>query len=214
MGKVKRSYDSPGRRRQAETTRRRLAASARKLFVRQGYAATTIDAIASDAGVAVQTFYATFGSKRAVLLAILDGIEREADLPGLLNALRDAASNPRWQLRHIVDFNARLFLRTVDVLEVVRAAGTADADLVSLWREGEGRRRAGQTPLVREWARSGALRQGLRPTDAADILWALTGPDTYRLFVTESGWSVSRYRKWLFSTLEQLLFNAVSARVG
>ena len=207
MGKVKRSYESPGRRRQAEITRRRLVASARELFVRQGYAATTIDSIASDADVAVQTFYATFGSKRAVLLAILDEIEREADLPGLRAAIQEAAANPHRQLRHIVDFNARLFPRTADVLEVVRSAGRADADLVSLWREGEGRRRAAQAPIVRGWARSGALRPALRGKDAADILWALTGPDTYRLFVTESGWSVSRYRKWLFSTLEQLLFN-------
>jgi len=206
MGKVKRSYDSPARRRQAETTRRRLIASARKLFVQHGYDATTIDSIASDAGVAVQTFYATFGSKRTVLLAILDEIEHEADLPVLRMALEEAAADPRRQLRHIVDFNARLFSRTADVLEVVRAAGRADADLVSFGREGEERRRAGQGPLVRGWARSGALRPGLREKEAADILWALTGPDTYRLFVTERGWPVSRYSKWLLSTLEQLLF--------
>ncbi|MBW3570343.1 MAG: TetR/AcrR family transcriptional regulator [Gemmatimonadetes bacterium] len=208
MGEVKRTYDSPRRRRQAEATRRRLAASARKLFAQRGYAATTIESITSDAGVAVQTFYATFGSKRTVLFALLDEVEREADLPGLREQLRQSANDPPRQLRHVVDFNVRLFQGTGDVLEVLRAAGSADADLASAWREGEDRRCGGQAPLVREWVRLDALSPGLQEHEAADILWAFTGPDTYRLFIRERGWSVSRYADWLTSALQQLLFKA------
>lgn len=208
MGEVKRNYDSPQRRRQAETTRRRLAASARKLFAQKGYAATTIESIASDAGMAVQTFYAAYGSKRAVLLALLDETEREADLPGLRDRLQESASDPPQQLRHVIDFNVRLFQGAGDVLEVLRAAGSADADLAAVWREGEDRRREGQAPLVREWARLDTLRPGLSEHEAADILWAFTGPDTYQLFIRERAWPVSKYADWLVSALEQLLFKA------
>jgi len=54
------------------------------LFAEQGYAATTIESIARDAGLAVQTFYATFGSKRSVLFALLDEMEDAADIHGLI----------------------------------------------------------------------------------------------------------------------------------
>lgn len=207
MSEVKRSYDSPKRRRQAGETYRRLAASARRLFAEQGYAATTIEAIARDAGVAAQTFYATYGSKRRVLFALLEELEREADLAALGRDLAASSSDPRRQLRHVVDFNVRLFDGAGDVIETIRAAGSADSDLVSLWREGEERRREGQAPIVRAWAEAGVLGQGLPEGEAADILWALTGSDTFRLFVTERGWPVDRYADWLGTTLERLLFD-------
>jgi AcrR family transcriptional regulator len=206
MGAVKRKYDSPGRRRQAEATRRHLTKSARVLFTRHGYAGTTIEAIAREAGVAVQTFYATFGSKRAVLLALLDEAEREADVAGLRVAMEATSSDPRDQLRQLVDFNVQLFARIADVLEVVRNAGRSDPDLGSFRREGEERRRRGQAPLIRHWSRTGALKTRLAAREAGDVLWSLTGPDAYRLFVIERGWSRSRYADWLFSSLEQLLF--------
>jgi AcrR family transcriptional regulator len=204
----KRRYISPKRERQAEETRRTLAASARRLFTQQGYGATSIESIARGAGVAVQTFYATYGSKRAVLLALLDEVEAEADLLGLLKDVEQDASDPRRQLMHVTNFNIRLFQRGADVLEILRSAGGTDPDLAAVWREGEERRRKGQASFIREWARNGTLRPGLEQRHAADILWVLSGPDTYRAFVTERRWPISRYKTWLTATLEQVLFGA------
>ena len=208
MGEVKRSYDSARRRRQAEDTRKRLAASARRLFFENGYAATTIESIAREAGVSAQTFYAVHGSKRRVLCALVDEVEKEADLPGLRRLLRENEGHPRVQLRHVVDFNTRLFEAAGDVLQVLHDARDADADLSLVWREGEGRRRAGQAPLIGAWASAGALGPLVKKREAADILWALTGPDVFRLFVREQSWSVRRYRDWLLSSLERLLFDS------
>lgn len=210
MRNARRPYDSPKRREQAAATRRRVLARARARFVRDGYAATTIERIAGDAGVAVQTVYATFGSKRAILLALLDEAEREADVAGLRRMLREAARDPRRQLRAIVAFNVGLFTRIRDVLDVVRAAGQADRDLVALARTGERRRRAGQAAVVRAWAAADVLRSGVTAKDAADILWALTGPDNHRLFVRENGWTADRYADWLFATLTKLLIRTRS----
>lgn len=202
----KRRYESPKRREQADATRRRIAASARQLFARHGYAATTIESIAQDAGVAVQTFYATYGSKRAVLFALLDEIDAEAGVPELLEALREAHGDPRRQLAHVVDFNVRLFSGAADIMEILRAAGTADPDLASMSEAGNQRRRDGQAPLIEAWARVGALRSELSQSAAADILYALTSPEVYRLVVAESGWSLTHYREWLTATLDAQLF--------
>jgi AcrR family transcriptional regulator len=84
-----RRYHSPRRQAQARTTRRRIAAAGRRLFARDGYARTTIEAIAREARVAVQTIYFFFGSKRAVCVALVDAMEQEVR-PELLALLREA----------------------------------------------------------------------------------------------------------------------------
>lgn len=203
---VKRRYESPKRRQRAEETRHRLTASARRLFLERGYAATTIEAIASDAGLAVQTFYAVFGSKKAVLFAILDEGEAKADMPGLLERLRNE-SDPRRQLRLIVDFNVRLFEQVADLIEIRRMAALADLDIAAIDREGTTRRRAGQAAFVRGWANRRALRPGVSEREAPDILWGMTSPELYRLFVVERGWPGPRYADWLFTVLDGFLFS-------
>src|SRR6202048_3214175 len=60
------------RRPKAQATRRRILDAARRLFVERGYVATTIEAIAGEAGVAVPTVYLAFGTKRALLVELLD----------------------------------------------------------------------------------------------------------------------------------------------
>lgn len=204
-GKGRRPYHSPKRTQQAERTRRRIADSARRLFAQHGYGPTTIEAMAAEAGVSVQTVYATFGSKRAVLLSLLDHMEAEADLDALMRVLREGPAPPH-QLRAMVAFGARLFERASDLLAIARSAGHAEPDLVDLVHAGEQRRRLGQGPIVRGWKRAGALRPELTSGQAADILWSFTGEDVYRLLVEQCGWPVSRYQRWLESALTELLF--------
>src|SRR5215831_20320428 len=66
----KRAYNSPRRRQQADATRREILDAARRLFEQQGYAATTMGAIASEAGVALKTVYVAFETKSGVLRAL------------------------------------------------------------------------------------------------------------------------------------------------
>jgi AcrR family transcriptional regulator len=179
--------------------------AARRLFAARGYSATTIEAIAQAARVAVPTVYAAFGSKRAVLLALLDRLEADADVSALVGALQQAAGDPARQIALFVDFQVRLFARGADVIGSARRAGHVDADLNLLWQRGEARRRAGVAPLVRDWHRRRALRAALTARQALDILWALTGADAYHLFVETCGWSRARYRAWLTETLRAAL---------
>lgn len=201
----KRRYDSTKRRESAEQTRLRIAQSGRMLFRQLGYGATSIEAIANHAGVAVPTFYATYGSKRALLFALLDAADANANVTVLQDALRAAAADPGRQLSLLVSFSRRLYEQSADLIEVARSAGSMEPDLAALWKEGEQRRLRGVAPVVHSWAVAGALRRSLSERDALDILWSLMGPDNYRLFVAERGWSPERYEKWVTNTLKTLL---------
>src|SRR5215211_7393861 len=65
-----RRYESPRRREQAAATRRQILEAAQRLFERQGYAATTMAAIAGEAGVALKTVYVAFETKSGLLRAL------------------------------------------------------------------------------------------------------------------------------------------------
>jgi AcrR family transcriptional regulator len=202
----RRRYQAPRRAAQAAATRGRIVAAARELFAQQGYGATTLAAVAERAGVAVQTVYATFGSKRAILTALIDAIEVEAELPLLLEQFRAPGVGPREQLALDIGFNRRLWDRGADVVEAIRGAATTEPELADASREGDDRRRAAQGRLVRAWARAGALRPGVTTRRATDIFWTMSGPEVYRLLVVESGWSGNRYEAWLNEMLLAAIF--------
>ncbi len=67
-----RAYNSPQRERQAAATRRAILDAAQRSFERDGYRATTMDAIAADAGVSLKTVYVAFATKSKLLRAVWD----------------------------------------------------------------------------------------------------------------------------------------------
>ncbi len=201
----RRAYDASRRRASAQQRRGQIVAAARHLFGRYGYGATSIERIAREAGVAVPTIYATYRSKRALLIALLDQAEAQADVAGLQRDLRAAAGDARKQLRRLVSFACRFYAQAADIVEIARGAGSTDEDLLALWKVGEQRRLRSQAPLTDAWGRAGALRKGLSPGEALDMLWAMTGADHYRLFVVERNWSADHYEAWLGQSLQRLL---------
>ena len=202
----RRTYRSPRRRGQAEETRQRILSSARALFVGSGYGATTIEAIARDAGVAPQTVYAGFASKRGMLFALLDQMAAEADPAGLAAKLDAAADDPRRQLRARIAFTARFYAGGIDLIEIARTVSGVEPDLGAIWKEGEGRRHKALSALVSKWHREGALRPGITAREATDLLWGLAGPDMFRLLMVEQGWSRRRFETCIADTAERALF--------
>lgn len=77
----RRAYSSPRRAQAARQTKAAILAASRPLFISQGYAGTTVAAIAEDAGVAVDTVYASVGRKpqvfRLLLESALSGTDEE-----------------------------------------------------------------------------------------------------------------------------------------
>jgi AcrR family transcriptional regulator len=208
--KRRRPYDSPRRREQADATRRAVLEAARESFIERGYAATTIDAIAARAGVSPETIYATFKNKRSLLSQLIDVSMTGDDAPvpvlerSWVQEMCDE-TDPAHRLR-ILARNGRLILeRTAPVYEVLRGAAAADPEMASLWELNKAQRFAGQRELLRILTKRTPLREGLTARAAADILFTVGSPDTYRSLVLDRGWSADRFERWYADTLARLL---------
>lgn len=204
-GRTKRAYTSTLRAARAAETRQRILAAARSLFARHGYAATTIEAIAAEAAVAVPTVYQSFGSKMGLLRAELDALD---DLGGLaeLRAVLEApdATAPE-MTRALARFVRRLLEGAGDVLDAARAAGRADPDLQRLLTGGLQRHNQGVARMTARWARMGVLRAGLTGPQAAAIVASISGHDVYHRLLHDWGWSPRQYERWLADAVERLV---------
>jgi AcrR family transcriptional regulator len=198
--KPDRAYRSELRQRQADETRRKIADSARRLFHTVGFDSTTIDAIAREAGVAAQTVYSTFGSKRGILVELL---ERSVLGPGPEEAIRQvlAAPDPVTRLRLIPRVARQVYDARRAELELLQGAGAISPELAALARDLECRRFDAQQQHIALLAEAGRLRAGVDVPKARDILWALTGWEMYRSLVQERGWSSDQYETWLGNLL-------------
>lgn len=199
---VKRRYRSGVRATRARATRDRISAAARRLFSTRGYAATSIETIAEQAGVAVQTVYKIFGSKRMVLESLLDALDDQAGLEHLERALRDR--RPSHQAAAVARFLTRLFTRGADVIAAARAAGAGDPALRVLARKGVARHRQGMRRLAQGWAHARALAPALSADDAAAILMAITSYEVFQ-HLRAARWTLAHYERWLGTTIATLV---------
>ena len=194
-----RRYDSPRRRAQAEATRSEILDAAERLFVRDGYPATTMAAIAKEAGVALKTVYVAFETKSGVLRALWNLRVRgdQADVPITDRAwYREVLAEPDAQRAlRLGAHEARLVKeRAGGLFGVLRSAADADPDIAALWERINREYHANQEAVVRALAEQGALRLDAR--EATDILWTLNHPNTWQLLVRERGWTPEAYERW------------------
>jgi len=199
--KSKRRYDSPRRREQAAATRREILQAAQRLFERQGYAATTMAAIAAEAGVALKTVYVAFETKSGVLRALWHLLLRgdQADAPmGERQWYRElmAEPDPERQL-HLTARQSRIVkTRAGPLMGVIRGAAPTDPDVGELWARIQSEFYGIQRPVVEALRKKKALRRGLDVDRGTDILWTLNHPDVWQLLVVERGWTPEEYEKW------------------
>jgi AcrR family transcriptional regulator len=189
------------RTQQAEHTRQRIVDAARSLFHAHGHAATSLSAIAERAEVSVETIYAIFGSKRSLLLALVQAARPAGGL-----TLPDLARlHPAEQAAVLAQRARGIYEQNWDVIDVLRQASSAEPDAAAAWQEGDRIGRETQAPVIANWSEQGVLKPGISSQAAADLLWALTGPDLYRLLVQECAWSPEAYQAWLAQALAALL---------
>lgn len=199
-----RRYRSTLRDEQAKQTRTRIRASARTLFAEQGFGATTVAQIAKDAGVSAPTVYATYGSKAAIILAMLDDLQESVDVGVRVRAAMEEP-DPRGQLRMWLAAHVELFDAGADILRAAIQAGDAP-EVRALSERGDAARRSVIEALVGGWARRGVLRSGLEPAEAADRLWLLTTTEGFLNATDRLGWSVHEYLRWVSDLAEADVF--------
>jgi AcrR family transcriptional regulator len=203
---VKRRYESVHRQEQARLTRRAILDAAGKLFVDPGYAATPLTAIATEAGVAIQTVYKVFGSKKALLSALVDitvaGDEEPVPLPDRqfatdIRALADARAKLARYAIHLTETHAR----QAHVMLALAGAATADPDAAAIWRKNLDERRQGMTMFAADLASAGQLRPDHSVDTAADVLWLAMDVRNYDWLVRERGWAPEQFQRWYVDTV-------------
>lgn len=211
----RRPYASTRRRRQAEQTRADILAAAGVLFREGGYVAVSMAAIASNADVAVETIYRTFGTKAALFRAVVEaavagGVARAAtpveDRPAI-RAIIDEP-DPRRQIALYVATQPGIHRRSGSLLRALSAAAASDPELARLWVEIEEARLAGQGRLAGMLAQRGAYRADVGVDRARDLIWTLCSLAVYDSLVVSRGWSEERYREWLTEALTRELLSS------
>jgi AcrR family transcriptional regulator len=208
--KPTRRYHSPLREEQAAATRTAVLDAAQLLFERDGYPATSMQAIAAEAGVASKTVYLAFATKSGLLRAVWDrALKGDEDDAGVAQrewyrAVLDEP-DPARRLR-LNARNARVVkTRIAPLLEVIRNGAPVDADVAALSDLVQTDFYENQRTIVEGIHRGKALRRGLDIATATDILWTLNHPDTWLLLVGRRGWTPERWEKWFGDTACELL---------
>lgn len=205
-----RAYDGSGRRARALETQERALAAARTFFAERGYAETTMEAIAVEAGVAVPTLYAVFGSKRGILSRLLDRlVAGESGGPSVLQtesarevlAETDARRSIRLFARHI----AQVLERVTPTFQAMKSAARTEPDVAELYARAQRNRFDNLETVARHVAARAALRPGLSVEDAGRTVWVLASPEVREMLMTHAGWSEEKYVAWLTETLTAAL---------
>jgi AcrR family transcriptional regulator len=197
----------------ALTASEKILDAALTLFVTRGYPSTTVDTIAHEARVAVQTVYFSFRTKANILKQLVDiNINVAGDAATatprpawVTDAL--AEPDPARQLEIQVKATASAYRRIAPLLNVLHRASDTEPAVAELWRTNQEQRRALQRQLVTALRRKGGLSPKMRLGQAIDISYALLGPELFHLLVTERSWSIAEWERWTLRLLRHELLN-------
>ena len=198
--KPKRRYDSTGRQAQARRNRQVILDAAQRQFLGGGYAATTIAAVAAEAGVSVETVYKAFGGKPGLVRAIYDrGLVGPEPVPAYRRAdeLRERETDPRAIMRNWGTIASEVSSIVSPIERLVRAAAASDPDMAALLQTHNDLRERRARHHARFLKERGYLREGVSLAQATDILWTCTSDELYDLLVTQRGWSLPRFAGFL-----------------
>jgi AcrR family transcriptional regulator len=205
-----RRYHSSLRQQQAQRTRQRILDVARRRFLTDGYAATTVTTIATDAGVSVDTIYKTFASKPGLVRAIHDhDLTGQGPTPAETrsDALQTTEPDPKAIMRGIGQLAGEVAPRVAPVVLLIRDAALIDPEMAKLKTELDDQRLRRMTHNARNLADAGHLRADVTVDHAGQIMWTYSSPELYELVVTTRGWNVDQYATFIADALIGHLLN-------
>jgi TetR/AcrR family transcriptional regulator, regulator of autoinduction and epiphytic fitness len=208
------------RRNQARQTRRRMVAAAYELFAARGYTGTTMPAIAAAAGVHVQTLHYTFHTKANLLIEVIQTYADGADdAPPVMerNWITDALASPdgAHALALSVEHGTEIYQRVGPLHAATQTAVAIEPEVATFANTIATARRAGMRTLVAALAEKEQLRAELDVEQATDIHYVLHSHETYLGLVVAAGWTMTKYKGWLYHTLcHQLLTPRPAAAIA
>jgi AcrR family transcriptional regulator len=206
--KPKRPYDSVRRREQARQTRAAIIDVARRRFLDDGFAATTIAAIANEARVSVDTIYKAFGGKPGLVSAICqEALTGEGPIPAETrsDAIQATERDAREIIRAWGELTTEVAPRIAPIMLLIRAAATAEPEMAQLQSQLGAQRLERMTHNARSLADTGGLRAEITVERAGEILWTYSSPELYELLVLTRGWSLDRYGKFIAEAMSAAL---------
>jgi AcrR family transcriptional regulator len=198
----RRPYHSTLREDQARATRRAVVGAARDLFVELGWSRTTIDAVATHAGVSRKTVFTAVGGKAALLKLALDWALVGDDEPVPLSRRQVISeitqlTQPRELIAHWAQFIAGLVERAAPLADVLAVAADADPDAAEAHAVSERNRLRGAEFIVARLTATDGLRPGLTTERAVAAALVLMDPAVYRTLVSEHDWTRAEYAEWI-----------------
>jgi len=210
--KPKRRYASARRNEQAADTRATIIAAARRLFVAEGWKATTIAGVARAAGVAAETVYAAFSNKQGLLKAVIEAtIRRGQPEVKLLEQAGPRAIAASVDQREQIALFARDITQVLggvaELMAVVRAAAETDPQMALLYRGLHDGRRHNLSFVASALLRRGPLRGGMGEAEATAVLWRLASPELFVLLKQVEGLDGDAYAIWLAGVLQATILD-------
>lgn len=215
--KPKRRYDASRRRAAADQNRDAVVRSAQAQFLERGYAATTMAAIAEDAGVALDTVYSLVGAKPALFRLLIElaiSGERtpvQANERGYVQSIR-SEHDPQTKIRIYAHAVTEIQARLAPLFRVLQEAARSEPDLAALWTEIANRRATNMRRFVADVLgdnQAQNLPGDLTLDEAADLVWATNGPEFFLLLVEERGWPLERFERRLVEIWTNLLIGPI-----
>jgi len=207
MGNVK-PVRPVSKRERAEQTRARMLDAAYRLFSQHGYEATTMQAVADDAGVAVQTVYFTFHTKGGLLTAIETraggGGEESHDWRERQHLALLEERDPRKVMAMWVAGSAVVLKRLTAFVDMLGASLQMDTESVAR-RTRE--RDSWFQLLIDRLAALNALKPQLTPARSLDIARGLLRLETYQEMTQRWGWSDPEWIEWMTGVLARELID-------
>jgi AcrR family transcriptional regulator len=158
-----------------------------------------MEQLAEEAGVAIQTLYAAFGSKFNLACAVVQEALGSAGVPEMAQtaaALTDAHET----LRYVAHVNRIVDERLLDLDNILNAHSMRElAETSAHARERD------LAEIAATIFAAPQRRADLSQSEVSDILVTLTAPLLYRMLVAERGWAPERYEQWLGDLLVSAL---------
>jgi AcrR family transcriptional regulator len=204
------AYSSTLRADQARTTQRAVVDAAGRLFVELGYAATTIDAVAAEAGVSRKTVFSAVGGKGALLKRAWD-VALAGDHEPVPMVERPAVTamlaerDPERLLQMWVDMQLEVGSRAAPLGATLLAAADVDDEVHELRELVRRESLEGARGFIAHLHEVGGLRADLGAERAADLCWAVLNSMLLSLLVGPRGWSLAEYGDWLLRVLRATL---------
>ena len=206
---ARRGYHAPRRVAAAVRTRERIVAAAKRTFEERGWAGATIPLIARRARVSHQTVEATFGTKAALLQAVVEfSIRGDVSSVPLRRRQAFAAMEAADSASAMLDIHASLVRsvseRAARIAWVVEHAGSSDRRVARLWRTMSANRRTGVEWAAETLRAKTNLPLARRP-HVEDVFWVALDWGTYRMLAHERGLTPDAFEAWLRSYYRGML---------